>query len=71
MQLGIMPQMQYNKIMRDYLIMSKAASTLFDDNILKCIDESMLLHTNVSDLTRYIIYQPRTILATTTIDAQG
>jgi len=51
--------------------MSKAASTLFDDNILKCIDESMLLHTNVSDLTRYIIYQPRTILATTTIDAQG
>lgn len=51
MQLGIMPQMQYNKIMRDYLIMSKSASTLFDDNILKCIDTKMLLHTNLSDLT--------------------
>ena len=71
MQLGIMPQMQYNKVMREYLIMSKPASTLFDDNILKRIDTNMLLHTNLSDLTHYIRHNPRVILATCSIDAQS
>jgi len=51
--------------------MSKPASTLFDDNILKRIDTSMLLHTNLSDLTIYIRHNPRKILATCSIDAQS